>query len=67
MKISDRKYQAPLPDADWIVSADDVVHTQLCLSLSKHVPDWPGATDDQLYQVAKEIIDALDNRPRAKL
>lgn len=66
-KIADRKYKAPLPDADWILSADDIVQAQLSLSLTKHVPGWTGATDDELFKVAEEIIDALDKTPRAKL
>lgn len=65
--IADRKYKAPLPDADWVVTADDLVQTQLSLSLSKHVPGWPGATDEQLWEVAREIINALDKTPRSRI
>ena len=66
MKIADRKYASPLTGADWIVSADDIVQVHLSLALTKHVPGWPGATDDQLFAVAQEIINALDDTPRAK-
>lgn len=65
--IADRKYKSPLPDADWILSADDIVQVRLSVALSMHVPGWPGATDEQLYEVAKSVIDALDKTPRAKL
>jgi len=65
-KIADRKYKSPLIGADWEVSADDVVQVALSLSLTRHVPNWPGATDDQLFEVAQEIINALDKTPRAK-
>ncbi len=65
-KIADRKYKAPLPDADWMLSAADIVHTQLSLSLYKHVPGWPGATDEQLLAVAEAIVDALDKTPRER-
>lgn len=65
--IADRKYKAPLPDADWVMSADDIVQTALTLALNKHIPGWPGATDEQLFEVAQAVIDALDKTPRAKL
>lgn len=67
MKIADRKYVSPLTDADWILSADDIVQVQLSMSLSKHIPGWPGATDEQLHEVAVEIIDALDNTKRSRI
>lgn len=65
--IADRKYKGPLPDADWVLSADDIVQVHLSLALTKHVPNWPGATDEQLFSVAQEIINALDKTPRAKM
>lgn len=43
------------------MSADDLVQVQLSLSLSRHVPGWTGATDEQLYKVAQEIVEALDS------
>jgi len=64
--IADRKYKSPL-DADWVLSADDIVQVILSIALSKHVPGWTGATDEQLLAVANDIIDALDQTPRAKL
>lgn len=65
--ISERKYKAALPDADWVVSADDIVQGQIIRSLHRHVPGWCGATDEQLLEVAREIIDALDKTPRARI
>ncbi len=65
--IADRKYKSPLPDADWVLTADDLVQVHLSLSLSKHVPGWPGATDEQLWAVAQDIINALDTTPRSRI
>jgi len=48
------------------VSAEDLVQIHLTLALGRHIPGWPGATDDQLWEVAKEIVTALDETPRAK-
>ncbi len=64
--IADRKYKSPLPEADWVLSADDIVQVTLSLALHKHVPGWPGATDEQLFEIAKAVIDALDKTPRAR-
>ena len=55
-----RTYASPLPDADWTLCAADIVQAQLSVSLSRHVPGWPGATDEQLAAVAREIVNALD-------
>lgn len=63
LKIADRRYASPLPDADWTLCAADIVQAQLSVSLSRHVPGWPGATDEQLAAVGREIIDALDAIP----
>lgn len=66
-KIADRKYMSSLTGADWVVGADDIVQVHLSLSLTKHVPGWPGASDDQLWAVAQDIINALDNTKRSKI
>ena len=63
--IADRKYRT-VRDANWDVSAEDLVQIHLTLALGRHIPGWPGATDDQLWEVAKEIVTALDETPRAK-
>ena len=36
---------------------EDVLQVALTLTLSKHVPGWPGATDEQLERVARDLID----------
>lgn len=61
--IADRQYPPPLDGADWTVSAVDLVAVTLSIALSQRVPGWPGATDEQLSAVAREIIAALDGRP----
>ena len=66
-KLSDRKYRSPLTGADWVVSADDLVQVHLSLALAKHVPGWAGATDEQLWEVAREIVTALDETPRSRI
>jgi len=63
-EIAHRSYQSQIDGADWEISADDLVQIQLTLSLSRHIPNWPGATDDQLYAVAQEIVNVLDNTPQ---
>lgn len=65
--IADRHYVSPLVGADWTANAYDVVQVHLTLALSKHVSNWSGATDDELFEVAKEIVDALDSTPRGKI
>ena len=64
-RIADRRYASPLPGADWILSAADVVQAQLSVSLHRHVPGWAGATDEQLAAVAREIIHVLDTAKRS--
>ena len=65
--IADRHYVSPLTGADWTVNAYDVVQVHLSLALNKHVPGWNGATDEELFEVAKSIVDALDSTPRGKI
>lgn len=65
--IADRHYVSPLTGADWTVNAYDVVQVHLALALSKHVSSWTGATDEELFEVAKEVVDALDSTPRGKI
>lgn len=40
---------------DWKLSPQDQFAVKLSLSLSKHIPDWPGCTDEQLAAVAAEL------------
>ena len=58
--MSDLKFRAPLNGADWTVSADERLQAVLSLALTKNVPGWPGATDEQLEAVAHDILAALD-------
>lgn len=59
-RIADRRYPAPLANADWTVSSEDVVAVTLAIAGGRHITSWPGATDDQMTAVAREIIAALD-------
>lgn len=61
--IANRKYPPPIEGADWTVSAVDLVAVTLSIALSQRVSGWPGATDEELGAVAREIIAALDGRP----
>ena len=61
MNLSDRRYLSPLPDADWTLSAAELVAVTLSIALA-HVPGWSGATDDQLDCVARAIVTALDEQ-----
>ena len=45
---------------DWKLSPVDQMQVDLSLALTKHVPGWPGATDEQLEAVAKYVIDGQD-------
>lgn len=65
--IADRHYVSPLTGADWTVNAYDLVQVHLTLALSEHVANWAGATDDELFEVAKAVVDALDSTPRGKV
>jgi ribosome modulation factor len=41
---------------DWKLSPTEGMAVKLSLALYKHVPNWPGATDEQLESVAVEIL-----------
>jgi len=64
--IASRQYAPPILGADWTVSAEDLIATTLSIALAQNVPNWPGATDEQLRAVAQEVIAALDGRPMAQ-
>ena len=66
-RIADRHYVSPLVGADWTINAYDVVQVHLSLALNRHCSNWTGATDEELFEVAKEIVDALDKTPRGKI
>lgn len=62
-EIAKRQYAPPIVGADWTVSAEDLIAVTLSIALAQNVTHWPGATDEQLSAVAKEVIAALDGRP----
>jgi hypothetical protein len=41
---------------NWTLSAADKMAVKLTIALGKHIPGWPGATDEQLAAVAEEIL-----------
>lgn len=41
---------------NWELSPVDKLAVRLTLALGRHIPDWPGATDEQLEAVASEIM-----------
>lgn len=61
--IASRVYPSPIEGADWTIPAVDLIAVTLSIALGQRVPGWPGATDEQLDAVAREIIAALDGRP----
>jgi hypothetical protein len=40
---------------DWKLSQQDQLQVHLSIALTKHVPGWPGATDEQLAAVAADL------------
>ena len=40
---------------DWKLSQQDQLQVYLSIALAKHVPGWPGATDEQLAAVAGDL------------
>lgn len=44
-------------DPDWTLNPVDRMSVNLSIALAKHIPGWPGATDEQLNAVAREIIE----------
>lgn len=40
---------------DWELNATESLAVALTISLAKHIPNWPGATDEQLAAVAVDI------------
>lgn len=41
---------------NWTLSPTDKMAVKLTLALNRHIPGWPGATDEQLAAVAEEIL-----------
>jgi hypothetical protein len=44
---------------DWKLSQQDQLQVHLSIALAKHVPGWPGATDEQLAAVAADLMPVL--------
>lgn len=42
---------------DWELTPIESLAVKLSMALARHIPDWPGATDEQLAAVAREITD----------
>ena len=59
-EISQRRYMPPIYGADWTMSATERAQCALSIALSRHIPNWTGATDEQLAAVARDVITALD-------
>jgi hypothetical protein len=43
-------------EPDWTLTPAESMAAKLTIALSKHIPGWPGATDEQLAAVAEEIL-----------
>ncbi len=43
---------------DWELGEVDKLAVLLTIALNKYIPNWPGATDEQLADVARAIIEA---------
>jgi len=41
---------------NWRLSPTEAMAVKLSLALSRHIPGWPGATDEQLEAVAADIL-----------
>ncbi len=41
---------------NWTLSQKAALAVTLTISLSRHIPDWPGCTDEQLGLVAEDIL-----------
>jgi hypothetical protein len=52
---------------DWKLSPAEQMQVDLSLALTKHVPGWPGATDEQIEAVARQVIDGQDSRLTARI
>lgn len=50
---------------DYQLTPTQALAITLNLSLDKHVPRWPGCSDEQLDAVARDIIQHVKNECRA--
>lgn len=49
-------------EPDWVLPSRDRLAVVLTLALAMHIPNWPGATDEQLGAVAEDIFSAINAR-----
>ena len=45
---------------DWNLLPHELLAVRLSISLNKHVPDWPGATDEQIANIVTDLISNSD-------
>jgi hypothetical protein len=46
---------------DYSLTPAEALTITLNLALNKHIPNWPGCTDEQLEAVAEEVIEHVKN------
>jgi hypothetical protein len=46
---------------DWKLSQQDQLQVHLSIALAKHIPGWPGATDEQLAAVAGDLVSGTED------
>lgn len=59
--MAKRKVKSVPFNPDWKLEPDEAMAVTLSLSLNRHVPDWPGCTDEQLLAVARDVIEHAKN------
>jgi hypothetical protein len=50
---------------DWELTIGETLAVALTISLAKHIPNWPGATDEQFASVAADLQEAYSPRAAA--
>ncbi len=41
---------------DWELEPAEKIQVALTIALAKHIPNWPGATDEQLEAVVRDLL-----------
>ncbi len=54
-----KRIATPSWNPDWTLTPAGQIAVTLSLSLSAHIPGWPGATDEQLGKVAEDVLARL--------
>ncbi len=44
---------------NWQLDEIGTLAVNLTLALYAHIPDWPGATDEQLEAVARDLLEGM--------